>query len=383
MIIVFRGFMTLLKHNIGFICMYFAIFFCIALLTVSLNQREITEGFEALKMNLAVVDEDNSELSQEMVDYLKELHNVIVTEGDSSALYEMLYYEKINGVLCLEKGFAEKAATGENCVRMTPALGANYSGIYLEEQVNRILGNVMEFYRLGVPLEECFDRVRDIPEAKVTFSNGDVLENKQTYGMYFRFVPYLFMAALGSSLASILFSFRKGSLKKRMAASAVSVTKQNISVFLAYLLVGTVIYILAMLMAVVMYGNELSGTEGMWYYFLNAYLMMLIALAFSFLVGVLVKKGEAITMIVTSVSLAMCFLGGVFVPLEMLDSKMKSVARFLPIYWYENSNDLLMAPTGLTKEAVIQIWQGAGMQLLFLVAMLGGSMVIVKHQQRE
>lgn len=383
MITVFKGFMILLKQNIGLICMYFCIFFCIALITVHLGESGTMEGFEALKLDLAVIDEDDSEFSREMIDYLKGIHNVTVTTADHSVLYEKLYYEELHGVLCLKKGFAEKAAAGESCVEMTPQLGASYSGIYLEEQINRILTNVMEFHMLGIPLDECFDRVREIPEAKVTAFNGDSLENKQAYGMYFRFIPYLFLAALGASMAAILFSFRKDSLKKRMAASSVSVTRQNISIFLAFLLVGICTYILTIAMAIIMYGRELLNTEGMWYYFLNAWLMMLIALAFSFLVGVLVKKGEAITMIVTSVSLALSFVGGVFVPLEMLDNKIKIISRFLPVYWYEKSNDLLMAPAGLTKEAVLQIWQSTGIQLLFLLAMLGGSMAIVKHQQRE
>lgn len=383
MITVFKGFMILLKQNIGFICMYFCIFFCIALATVHLGQNGTMENFEALKLDLAIIDEDDSEFSRKMIDYLKETHTITVTEADNSALYEKLYYEEIHGVLCLKEGLAEKAAAGESCVEMTSQLGASYSGIYLEEQINRILGNVMELHMLGIPLEECFDKVKEIPEAKVTTLNGDSLENKQTYGMYFRFIPYLFLAALGTSMATILFSFRKGSLKKRMAASSVSVTKQNISVFLAFFLVGTCIYLVTIAMAAIMYRKELLNAEGMWYYFLNAWLMMLIALAFSFLVGVLVKKGEAITMIVTSVSLALSFIGGVFVPLEMLDSKIKILSRFLPVYWYEQSNDLLMAPTGLTKEAIAQIWQGTGMQLLFLLAMLGGSMAIAKHQQRE
>ena len=383
MITVFKGFMILLKQNIGFICMYFCIFFFIALATVHLGQSGAMENFEALKLDLAIVDEDNSELSNEMIGYLKEIHNVTVTEADNSALYEKLYYEGINSVLCFKEGFAEKATAGETCVEITPQLGASYSGIYLEEQINRILGNIMEFHILGVPLEECFDRVREIPEAKVSAYNGDSLENKQTYGMYFRFLPYLFLSALGASMSTVLFAFRKDGVRKRMTASSVSVTKQNISVFLGFFLAGLCIYILTMVMAIILYGEGMLNTEGVWYYFLNAWLMMLIALAFSFLVGVLVKKGEAITMIVTSVSLAMSFVGGVFVPLKMLDSKMKLLSSFLPVYWYERINDLLITPTGLTDEAVLQIWQGIGMLVLFLLAMLGASMAIVKHQQRE
>ena len=73
---VFKGFMILLKQNIAFICLYFCIFFFVALATVHLAQTGTAENFEALKLDLAVVDEDNSELSNGLIDYLKEIHNI-------------------------------------------------------------------------------------------------------------------------------------------------------------------------------------------------------------------------------------------------------------------------------------------------------------------
>lgn len=43
-----------------------------------------------------------------------------------------------------------------------------------------------------------------------------------------------------------------------------------------------------------------------------------------------------ISLIVTPVSLGISFMSGVFVPLSMLGSTVKKIARFIPVYWYED-----------------------------------------------
>ena len=46
---------------------------------------------------------------------------------------------------------------------------------------------------------------------------------------------------------------------------------------------------------------------------------------------------------VNTISLGMCFLCEVFVPMELIGDNVKIVAQFLPAYWYETANNLLGA----------------------------------------
>ena len=45
----------------------------------------------------------------------------------------------------------------------------------------------------------------------------------------------------------------------------------------------------------------------------------------------------------------MSFLCGVFVPLDIMGKGVKTVAHFLPVYWYEISNNLLNNSAVLTQ----------------------------------
>lgn len=142
-------------------------------------------------------------------------------------------------------------------------------------------------------------------------------------------------------------------------------------------------YLITILLAFVRYKAEFLQTPYLPYYLLNVFLDLLLALALAFVIGMLVKKMSAITMCVTSLSLALAFLGGVFVKLEFLSPKMLIIAKFIPVYWYEVVNELLMSPSGVKGSVKTQIWQAYGMQMLFVVAIFAVGLVIVKRQQQE
>ena len=70
-------------------------------------------------------------------------------------------------------------------------------------------------------------------------------------------------------------------------------------------------------------------------------------------------------------SLGLCFLGGVFVPLEMLGNGIVSIAQFLPTYWYSRINGILRDYGELSSELWHTIWAGLLIQLAFALACFG------------
>lgn len=117
--------------------------------------------------------------------------------------------------------------------------------------------------------------------------------------------------------------------------------------------------------------------------FLNSFLVMLISLAISFLVGLFVKNRQQVSIIVTPISLAFCFLCGVFVPIQYMPDGIVYIARFLPIYWFETVNDLLAKHADISGHIQSQILRGMGMELLFFIVLISCSMAVAKYQQQE
>ena len=84
---VFKGYMLLAKRNIKGIIVYFTIFTGIAV-AMGMSRNGKLSSFTATKLNIAVVDRDRSECSEEVVRFLKKNHHVTEASYDPSALQE-------------------------------------------------------------------------------------------------------------------------------------------------------------------------------------------------------------------------------------------------------------------------------------------------------
>ena len=80
-------------------------------------------------------------------------------------------------------------------------------------------------------------------------------------------------------------------------------------------------------------------------------------------------------------SLGMCFLCGVFVPLDVLNKGVITVAQFLPVYWYEKANDMLADFGNITGSVRTEVLQAVGIQLVFAAAILCIAMAVSKKKR--
>ena len=377
---VFKGYLLLARKNIGRILMYFGIFAFLAILVANSSESSVEKGFTANKMKIMLVDEDESDLSHIVCRYLKKIHKITVAENNKKELYEALYYQKCNLVIRIPKGMEEKAGMNQNMIELTQSPGS-FDGIYVMQQISRLVARVLDYQKAGYTLEEGYQRMVRAPEARVSVMN--MRGENAKYGEFFRCVPYLFMAGLGTGVATVIFYFRRRQVKDRMMASSISLSRQNAEAVLAVFLVGIFLYLLTLGLALLCYGLEFFALRTLPYFLLNIFIDMLLALSMAFLVGMLVKMEMVVTMCFTSVSLAFSFLGGVFVALDFFSPEMLQKAKFIPVYWYEVVNDLLMRYSSIDGTVKNQIWQAYGMQMLFVLAIFAVGLVIAKHQQQE
>lgn len=377
---VFNGYLLMAKKYARSILMYVGIFSVLAVAISMSSGSSVEKGFTADKVNIMLVDEDESQLSGIVEAYLKKHHKLTKAEYDKNRLYEALYYQQADLVLRIPKGMEEHAGTGKNTIEMTQAPG-NFDGVYVEQQISRLLAGILDYQNAGFTMEEGYQKIQDAPEAKVSVMN--LHGENSNYSNFFRCVPYMFIAGLGSGVASVVFAFRKRQVKNRMMASAIPFVRQNAEGMLAIFLVGLLVLSATVAGAVVCFGRGFLFDGLFPYYLINLFIDMLLALAIAFLVGLLAKKEMTVTMCITPLSLAFSFLGGVFMSTEFLSEKVQTLAKFIPVYWYEVVNELLMRYSNINGTIRTQILQAYGMQILFVVAVFAVGMVIAKYQQQE
>lgn len=181
----------------------------------------------------------------------------------------------------------------------------------------------------------------------------------------------------------VLMAFKKDDIPKRMQASAVSARRQSLEGLLAMFIMGGGLWGIGMAGAILMYGKTFLSSENFGYYVLNTLVMMAVALSLSYLIGLFVKNSNMLSGIANILSLGMCFLCGVFVPMNIMDRNVLKVSQFLPVYWYENVNETLGSYSHLTGEAAVSVWKGIGLEVMFAVVFVCMILAVTRYQRQK
>ena len=368
---VYKGYMKIVKQNKSLILLYLVIFFGVTMIFQGTANKEFTDSYHAESLKIGIVDKSSSELSKSLKSYLEHFHQVTMLDDDTSALQEKLFYRDVEYIIHIPSDFFDDCILEGQKLPVTKIPGS-YTSFYVDQQINSFLNNVRTYQAAGFSEEEAANAAKTPVSADIT-----LLDNTGTAGItpvfvyYYRYIPYLFLSILCYVMGNIVSAFRKGDLPKRMRASSVSAHRQNMESLLA---AATVAFAL-------LYRKTFIGHPGFIYYLLNSLTMLLVALSISYLVGIVTTNQNMLSGIVNTIALGMCFLCGVFVPLEYMNVNVKTAAHFLPVYWYEKTNDMLAQFGSITGEIRTEVLQAIGIQCVFALAFLCIAMAISKRKQ--
>ena len=378
---VFKCYMKILRQNIGLVIMYLGIFFSVAMVMQMAAGKSENSLYANTSINIGVVDEDQGVLAQGFIDYLERIHFVIPMENDPEALQEELFYRNVEYIVKIPANFYETCFLEDQPVEVTKVPGS-YTSYYVDQQISSYLNTIRTYLAAGFSQEEAVLAIAQERHEAVSKVSSDSVGNEVsplTY--YFRYLPYLFLGALCYTMGYILMAFKKGDIQKRMEASAVSSRRQTMEGLLAMGVIGAALWLLGIAGAAVMYGKLFLGSELLGYYILNTLIMLVVALSLSYLIGIFIPNSNVLSGAANIVSLSMCFLCGVFVPMDVMDKSVLKVAQFLPVYWYEQVNEILSRHNVLTPQLLGKVRISMGIQVLFAIAFISLTLVISKYRK--
>jgi len=130
-----------------------------------------------------------------------------------------------------------------------------------------------------------------------------------------------------------------------------------------------------------LYGRNLDGVDNrtVALVLLNSFTFTIVAMSVAALCGSFVKSVNSQNAVANIITLALCFLGGVFVPLSIIGDGILVVSRFLPTYWNVIALERISALTSFEAGALQPIWQAMFLQLAFAGAIFCVALVIGKH----
>lgn len=382
---VFKGYLRMVRRNLYTLLVYIGIFIGVCIMIQSTMGKMLpAEGFSSYRMKVAVIDRAGSALSEAVCEMVEGKHKPAVVEDDPQAIQDALYYRDAEYVLILPEDMEERFGEGQRAVERV-TVPDSVMGFYVDMQVNTMLNQIRAGMAGGLTEEEACQeakRLAALPGNVTLYDRNGNAGQLPTHNYFFRYMPYGLLGSVIWTISLILMEFRRKEIRRRMLSSAVSLGTQNLAAVASFLSVGVAVWLVCVLAGVLLYGRDLLPDRNFGWYLLNSFIFLLVALSLGYLCGVLSNGPQALNGLTNVVSLGLSFLGGIFVPIEML-GKIEAVSQFLPTYWYSRINTVLGEFQTIRGEQLTLIAQGTGIQLAFAAACLAVTLAIRRAQMQE
>lgn len=383
---VFKAYFAIIRRNLSTILMYIGIFVGIAIVFQSSFKDSMpSSGFSSLKLKVAVIDRDGGVLADTLTKIMQRDQELIEIKDDPQVIQEELFYHNLEYILVIPEGAEAKLTAGEKAVSDISVPDSTFS-FYVESQVNSVLNQIRVCLAGGMSMENACEKAYEISGLSGEVSLVDLNGNAgmlPDYNYYWRFIPYAFLGSVIMTMSVIVMEFKKKDIRRRMQSSSVPFLTQNLVSFVSSAIIGAAIWGICVLFQAIIYKGGIFSGPNSGYYLLNSIVFMIVALSLGYLTGFLAKGPASLSGLNNVFSLGLCFLGGVFVPMEMLGKDIEKYVQVLPTYWYSKINDLLGTYASLGTDMKHTIWTGLLIQLLFALACFGIALAIRRLQLQE
>ena len=377
---VYKCFFRILGKQKGQIILYLSIFLTVSML-VSIQGSDSKEiKFEASSYNFAVFYRDRSEVSEGLAKYLSRDNERKEIEDERETVQDELYNRNIVCAVRIPEGFAEAVQEGGevNMPEIVSVPGTVYGEVF-EQKVNgyiRILCSYLAGgFSEGEAVEKTGSALAEQVEVKLADSRNDGTRSKMYY--YFQTLPYIYIAICIVAIGPILIIFNKKDVRDRIHSSSYPMNRINLELYAG--MVVTAFSLLAIhLVMVILCRVDVFSLKGL-LFVINESCFLIVSLGITFLIGQIAKSYTVLSMISNIVGLGLSFLGGVFVPLELMGDGMVKVAHFLPSYWYIRACGWI--DTFLSGDSFVPLAGFMGMQLLFGAAFISAGLAWAKRKK--
>ncbi len=382
---VYKMFFKIAKKHMTQCFIFSGIFVMLIIFMSFSGQDSMTQQYEDESVEIVIVDEDKSEISEGLAEYLSQRHNIVeLKDYEKETIADNLFYQRIHYVLTIPEGFGENFLMKDDAMQLEYSMRKdNAKGYFLNVQVDSYLDNVNLYLTGGYDCKEAIALTNASMEDASTvelvrFEEYDAGENNIMY-FYFQYYCYIIFMIFALALAPILMVFKKKDISNRIACSAISDKEKNTQLGLACLTYSLVMWAVFMLVALVLFGADAMFSTGGLMCIANALLYTLLATGMILLLSAFRFDDNALNLVANILGLGMSFITGVFVQQWLLGEEVLTVGKFLPSYWYIKIVNMTSGWSGesLLTESFLKYM---GIQVVFLVAIF--SVYLVLNSQK-
>ena len=386
---VYKTFFKVAKNYTGGCIIYLTVFLILMICMSFLSSSDSENKFSASSVKFTVIDEDCSDASRALIDYLSEKHELVELDSyDNEMLQDNLYYVQIRYILNIPSGYEKNLEKGEFDHLLSHSMRTDSaSGYFVNQDISSYINTLRMNLKGGYDLKEALDKTaKSIESTKsevetIEFEKTAKNENKNIF-YFFQYFAYIAISLLIVGISPILISFHKEDLAARVAYSSYSGVRQSLEIGLGCITYAIGMWLFLMICAVVVYGPAQAFSFHGLLCMANSFVYTIVIIAITLLVGSFSLGSASLSLVSNVLSLGTSFLCGVFVPLWMLSDNVLAFSKFLPGYWYIKSNNMI---SGFTGEAVSMdtYLRNIGIQLLFAAAIFSVYLVVNMNKKKS
>lgn len=374
---VFKTFWKVVNKYKGTIILYTVMLLTFG--TMNLKTNDINTTFTNSKPDVLIIDQDESLISKNLVDYFDKFANLVKVEESEDKIDDALFYRDVSYVIYIPYGYEKDILNGIN-----PELEIKSAGDYEASLANMLLSryiNVQNIYSKSVDNDELIEVINNNLANSANVNIVSKMDNVKSSNMasFFNFASYSIMAVIMYIICLVLSSFHDENLNKRTIVSSMNYKKYNRLVLISSFGFSFIVWILYTLLGFVLLDDMLS-IRGV-IYIINTFVFSFCALNLALLISSLTSNKNAINGIVNVLALGQAFLCGAFIPAEFLPEFVLKIAHIFPSYWYINSNNLMSTMEVINFNNMKPVFANLLVLIIFsIVFMIINNFVSLKKQ---
>lgn len=371
---VFKYFIKIALRNKGIILSYTIIFFILSIINGSGNVQKESNFIET-KLDIGIIDNSNSRLSNSLRNYLKERNNIIHTIEDEDYIKEQIFLEIADAVIIIPEDFDKKVINEENSIKIYND-DRKIESLQIQNQINKFLTFVNATYENGkYDLENVKLALDETTKVELVESNSISDSGAAVwFKYYYNFTAYVIMAIYISSIGLVMTEFTDKNIQSRRKISSKKFLQFNKEIYLGQFTLGSMITLIFILGSILLKGKYI-GEVNFGKYVINTIVFSFSILCLTFLINNITRNKFIINGISTVLSLGTAFISGVMVPQEFLGEKTLMIAKFFPTYYFVKINEMRVNSFLDMKFEIF-------MQLLFAVVFLLMGLYFSKTSQK-
>ncbi|MCL2807101.1 MAG: ABC transporter permease [Coriobacteriia bacterium] len=396
---VFKTTLRIIFRSPLYLLLYIVFFGCLGLILVSSVSSSMATQHDSgdrsdQRPSVAIIDRDQSVVSVGFGEFLADRSTLIDLRDDVRELQLATAQNLASYIVIVPEGFGEGFLEAAHSNSAPPRLETvvNYAeddGVVMDLLVKRYLQALYLTIALApdAALAEVLDTTAAATSLQAELSVA-ALPDQPTTGwqevFYFLWIAYPLSLGLIVLTGVMFATFRTGELKRRNLCSPLSSSRMNLQIALGG------VSLIFMTWGFLMLLSLLPIVDGLSKLLVNPLSFALLCFAtlvyalvpfsIGFLLSQLGLKEMALNGAANIISLAFCFLSGIFMGgISMLGEPMQVIGQFIPTYWYSEAI-MSLAQGGLSSEVLVSYFTNLGVVVLFALAIFSVALLAGRRE---